>query len=261
MTSSAQTYILNTAKQRLKEGKPVFMFGVWEFTRPAVVKIAAQAGFHMVIMNAEHELHNEVSLTDFIVTANDDGLPVMVSVPTIDRHYVSRILDAGALAINLPHAETADEVEEVARWMKYPPLGERGIVFGPNTDFRIPDDVAKYCEQASEATMLVLKIESRKGLENADAMLATGWVDGLVFGPMDMSADWGVHGQTDNPEMAAEVDRVSRLAMSRGIAVIGHATDRASYERERARGALLFGTLNEMELIKEGALRFMERVR
>lgn len=43
MISSDQTYILkNTAKQRLKEGEPVFMFGVWEFTRPAVVKIAAQ---------------------------------------------------------------------------------------------------------------------------------------------------------------------------------------------------------------------------
>lgn len=46
--------------------------------------------------------------------------------------------------------------------------------------------------------------------------------------------------------------------MSRGIAVLGHATDRASCERERARGALLFGTLNEMELIKESAMRFME---
>jgi 2-keto-3-deoxy-L-rhamnonate aldolase RhmA len=210
-------------------------------------------------VESEHELHDLVKLTDFIVSAKDNGLPVMVSAPTIARHFISRILDAGALAIMMPHAETPEEVETVARWMKYPPLGERAVAFGPNTDSRIPD-VARYCEEANEATMIVLKIESRKGIENAEAMLSTGWVDGVVFGPVDLSVEWGVPGQPDHPEIAAAVERVSRMAMSRGIAVVGQASDRATYERERERGAQLFFLPSEIELIREAALDFMKRV-
>ena len=119
--SSERPQIVNRAKQRLKDGKPVFVFSVWEFTRPAMATIAAQAGFHMLSLEGEHELHNEASMTDFIVTANDNGLAVMVSAPTLERHFISRILDAGALAVMVPHAETAAQVEEVHRWMKYPP--------------------------------------------------------------------------------------------------------------------------------------------
>ena len=257
--STNPIYISNPAKDRLKAGKPVFGFGVWEFTRPAVVKIAAQAGFHVLIVEAEHELHDEADLTDFIVTANDNGLVVMVSVPTTERHFISRILDAGALALMLPHAETPAQIETVVRWMKYPPLGERAVVFGPNTDFVVPD-VARYCEQANEATMLVLKIESRKGIENAEAMFETGRVDGIVFGPMDLSVDWGVPGQTEHPEIVEAVESVCRVARARGIPFVGHAADRTSYKAERGRGAQIFATLSEMELIREGALRFMEMV-
>jgi hypothetical protein len=46
--STDAPYITNSAKQRLKAGKPVFLFEVWELTWPVVVKIAAQAGFHMI---------------------------------------------------------------------------------------------------------------------------------------------------------------------------------------------------------------------
>ena len=63
--STNPIYISNPAKDRLKAGKPVFGFGVWEFTRPAVVKIAAQAGFHVLIVEAEHELHDEADLNRF----------------------------------------------------------------------------------------------------------------------------------------------------------------------------------------------------
>ena len=257
---SDEPYITNIAKQQLKEDKPLFVFQVWELTRPVAAKISAQAGFHMIAVESEHELHNEKTLTDFIVTANDNGLAVMVSAPTIERHFISRILDAGALAIMLPHAETPEQVEQLAGWMKYPPVGGRAVSFGPNSDFQIPD-VARYCEQANDATMIILKIESAKGIQNAEAMMSTGWVDGIVFGQVDLTVDWGVPGQLDHPEIAAAVDNVSKMAMSRGIAVAGSASDRASYERERARGAQIFFLPSELDIIRKAAFEFMDMVR
>lgn len=108
--------------------------------------------------------------------------------------------------------------------------------------------------------MIVLKIESRKGVESAEAMFSTGLVDALVFGPVDLSVDWGVPGQTDHPEIVGALDRVSKLALSHRIAVIGHAVDRESYQRERERGAQIFAVAGEIDLLREGAERFMEMV-
>ena len=84
------------------------------------------------------------------MTANDNGLVVMVRIPTTEQHFISRILGAGALAVMLPHAETPEQIETVARWMKYPLVGERAVVFRSNTDCVVPD-VASYCEQANGA--------------------------------------------------------------------------------------------------------------
>lgn len=259
--SEGKVYFTNVAKERLKRGEPLLTFGVWEFFRPVVAKIAARAGFHALIIEGEHEFHDLVAMTDFIVSARDNGLSVIVSVPTEERHFVSRVMDAGAHGIMLPHAETAEQVTHVARMMKYPPVGERGIVWGPNTDFYAPDDVRAYVEQANEATMLMVKIESRKGVDNAEAMFETGFVDCLVFGPMDMSADFGVAGQTDHPDVRRAIERMSQAALDRGIAIIGKSTDRSTYREERERGAQMFATLSEMELLAQAAEQWMDITR
>ena len=259
--SSDHPYITNSVKETLKAGGPVSIFGVFEFTRPAVVKIAAQAGFDGLLLETEHVLHNAENLTNVLVAAKDNGISTIVSVPTADQQFVSRILDAGALGIELPRAETPEQVADMVRYMKYPPDGERDVVFGPNTDYVMPD-IGRYCKEANRATMLVLKIESRKGIENAEAMLANEWVDAVVFGPVDLSVDMGIPGQTDHPDYLAAVERVTDLALSRGIAVSAAETpDSAAFERQRARGIQIFGTTTELDLLLEAGRDFIERLR
>lgn len=257
--SMKDCYVVSRSKQRLTSGQPVFSLVVFEFTRPAIVKFAAQAGLHMMLVEAEHEFHNERELTDFLVCCNDNGIDAVVSVPTHDQHFVSRIMDAGAAGVKLPHAETAEQVNELAQWVKYPPTGKRAMVYGPNTDFEVPD-VARYCREANDTSLIILKIESRLGVENAEAMFDTGWVDGIVFGPVDLTCDWGVPGEVDHPEIVEAMDRVSRIAIERTIAVIGNASDRKAYEESRRRGAQLFAIPTELELIRDGILAFMKNV-
>ena len=54
----------------------------------------------------------------------------------------------------------------------------RALAFGANIAYRT-GDTAVYCPQAKAATSLMLKIESRKGVENAEAMMANEWVDAI----------------------------------------------------------------------------------
>jgi 2-keto-3-deoxy-L-rhamnonate aldolase RhmA len=250
----------NRIKRKLQAGEPVTGLRVFEFFRPAVAKVAAQAGFDMVVIEAEQDLAGPREVTDFIGCCCDNGMDVIVAPPSGDRSTIARYMDAGATGIKLPHAETAAQVNDVARWLKYPPEGRRGFVDGPNTQFRMPD-VAKYCREANEATLLLVKIESRSGIENAEAIFETGCVDGVIFGPWDLSIDWRLPGQVDHPDLTSAMEKVAGAALSRGIAVAGHAADAETYRRERARGAQIFQHSSEIDIIRASAEAFMEIVR
>lgn len=258
--SSERPLITNPAKSILKSGGPLFGFNVFESLRPSVVKIVAQTGYNFVLIENEHVLHNDETLTNFLVMARDNGLSPAVTVLVPDRPFVSRVLDAGALGICLSHADTLDQVEDLVRWMKYAPVGERGLAMGPNVEYA-PADAARYCTEANESTLLILKIESFRGIENAESMLSIDWVDGVVFGPGDLAATMGFHGEWEHPEVVAAMDRVIDIALAKNLAVEPsvYPADRSEYERQRERGIQLFGRFRstEYDLLREAASKAM----
>ncbi len=252
--------IVNPAKSILKNGGPIFGFNVFESLHPSVVKIAAQTGYNMLLVENEHVLHNDETLTNFLVMARDNGLSPAVTVLEPSRSLVSRVLDAGALGICLSHAETPDQVEALVRWMKYAPAGERGLAMGANVDYA-EADAARYCEEANQATLLILKIESWRGVENAEELLANEWVDAVVFGPGDLAAKMGFHGKWEHPQVVAGMEHVIEIALSRNLPVEPaiYPKTHAEYQRQRERGIQLFGCFRspEYSLLREAASQAM----
>ena len=53
-------------------------------------------------------------------------------------------------------------------------------------------EVARYCREANEATLVLPEIESPTGVRNAEAIMDVEGVDGIVFGPGDLSVKDGV---------------------------------------------------------------------
>ena len=250
--------IKNPAREILKSGGPLLGFNVFESLRPSVVKIVARAGFDMLLVENEHVLHNDETLTNFVVMARDNGLSPAVTVLVPDRPFVSRVLDAGALGICLSHAERLEQVEDLVRWMKYAPAGRRGLAMGANIDYA-PGDVARYCREANEATLMLLKIESREGVQNAETLLSNRWVDGVVFGPGDLAAKMGFHGEWEHPEVVRAITSVVELALSKGVATEPaiYPKNREEYEQQRAAGIQLFGRFrsSEYDLLRDAAAK------
>ena len=258
--SSERPLITNPVKNILKNGGAVFGFNVFESLRPSVIKIVAQTGYNMTLVENEHILHNDETLTNFLVMARDNGLSPVVTVLEPSRPIVSRVLDAGALGICLSHAETLDQVEAVVRWMKYAPAGERGLAMGANVDYA-EADAARYCEEANEATLLILKVESPRAVENADGLLANKWVDAVVFGPGDLAAKMGFHGEWEHPQVVAAMEHVIEIALSRNLPVEPaiYPKNRTEYRQQRERGIQLFGSFRtpEYSLLREAASQAM----
>ena len=238
----------NKAKQLLRRGLPVVIFNVFESLRPSVVKIVDQLGYDLLLIETEHMQHNPENLTNFLVMARDHGLSPVITISDQSRGAIGRFLDAGAMGFCLSHAETVEQVEQLISWMKYPPEGIRALAHGPNADYRM-DDARRYCVEANDATMLLLKIESQIGIENAEAMMQVKGVDGIVFGPGDLACDMNCHGEWESPDVVAAMENVIEKALEKGIPIEASLSvgDAAEYERQRSRGIQLFGPARSSE--------------
>ena len=215
---SDQPLIVNRTKDKLKAGEPIFGVNIFEALTPSVVKIAANAGFDMLMVDAEHAINDDGRLSLFLTLVRDNGMAPVVTVIAPERALVSRVLDAGAMGIILSHSETPEQMQDLVRWVKYAPEGERGLAMGANASYDI-SDVARYCREANDAILILPKIESPLGVENAGAMMDVEGVDGVVFGPGDLSAKMGHPGQWEHPEVLAAINSVVDAAIARGLAV------------------------------------------
>lgn len=246
--NSEKPIISNPAKEKLNTGEPIFGVNIFEALTPSVVKIAANLGFDMLMVDAEHALNDDGRLAMFLTLVRDNGMAPIVTVAAPERALVSRVLDAGALGIILSHSETPEQMENLVSWVKYAPEGVRGLALGANAGYD-SSDIARYCREANQATLVLPKIESPIGVQNAGAMMDVDGVDGVVFGPGDLSAKMGFHGQWENPEVISAINTVVNAAIARGLAVEPPVmpSDKVAYERDLLRGARIFGATRQTE--------------
>ena len=62
-------------------------------------------------------------------------------------------------------------------------------------------DLAQTVRELDQASMVVAMIESRAGVEAADAIAAVDGVDIVLVGASDLSVELGVAGQVDHPQV------------------------------------------------------------
>jgi 2-keto-3-deoxy-L-rhamnonate aldolase RhmA len=196
----------NRVKLALHEGR--VQVGTWIHTLGSrqLPRVLATAGYDYVLIDMEHSAFSIETVADLCQAATAAGLLPVVRPPAKQAHLISRPLDNGAVGIWAPHVDTREDAEAVVRAAKFPPLGERGSQPpNANTDFA-SFAAAQYMADANRETLVMVQIESRQALNNLDAILTTPGVDGACVGRGDLSADLGVAGARDHPEVLAGVE-------------------------------------------------------
>ena len=200
----------NQVKRALQQGQ--VQIGTWVTTlrNPHLPQILRSAGFDFIYVDMEHSDFSIETVGDLCAAALAHGLVPIVRPPAKEAHLLTRPLEVGAMGLLLPHVDTAQEAQEAVRAVKFPPLGQRGFnVRTVHTAFLGADPKA-YARAANEETLLIVQIESRRGVRNLDAILAVDGVDGAVIGRGDLSADLGVMGEWDHPEVIRGVETMIR---------------------------------------------------
>jgi len=253
--------IQNNLKRVLKQGGVAVGATILECPRPAVAKVLALAGFDFLFLEYEHAYFNEESMGALILAARDSNLPVVTKVPSLHRHFISRALDAGALGIQLPRTNSAEDVRKLVQYAKFPPLGDRAGCPGlANTDFR-EVEAEEFFRTGNEETLIVGHIETREGLENLDEILDVPGLDALFIGPYDLSAALGLPGQVTHPRLLDAAQRVIDGARARGIAPGIYAGDIETGRMWIEKGMQLIETASELAMIYTGGRTLMSQFR
>lgn len=202
----------NTFKQTLHSGKIATSVMARAVTNHTVGQIAANAGFHAVMVDMEHSAVGLETASGVFASALNAGLTPLVRVPAAGAEWISRSLDAGALGVIVPHVNTAEEAQAAVKYAKFSPVGERSISGGmPIFHLRSVPNMAS-SQVANENTLVICMIETEEAVNNVDAILAVEGVDMIHVGTNDLADSLGITGELGHDKVFEAYARISDAA-------------------------------------------------
>jgi 4-hydroxy-2-oxoheptanedioate aldolase len=206
----------------LKEHKPVF--NAWTgLGSPLAVEMAADAGWHSVLIDQQHGAGGPSELQACLTAAKAAGVPAMVRVAQLDYGLIGRALDAGAQGVMVPMIETPEDAARLVHFTKYPPLGGRSL--GPYRGRLLIE--GDYFAAANDWTIACGQIETARAVENIDAICATPGFDMICIGPNDLaiSLSGGQDRNIKSQKMLETVEHIRARAEAQGVITFLYAGD------------------------------------
>ena len=223
---------------------------------PVITEQLAHAGFDALIIDHEHapgSLETAIHQMRAIGTT-----PTTALVRVADNHpmYFKQALDNGAEGVLVANVESAEEAARAVSACRYPPKGIRGHQTGAsrasNWGFLAPDE---YYRTWEDNLLIVLLIESVKGVEAIPEMCAIPEVDMLFIGPTDLSGSVGKVRDFADPRfqevMGAAERKIIEGGKWLGAVTLPGDTPQAQFDR----GYHFVTNCNDVSLLRDGAAR------
>ena len=215
----------DTLKTRLKKGETLAGTFIAELRTANYGSILDAAGYDFALFDMEHCAFSMQDLAAMFPSFHGSRSQPVVRVPAVRREFFQPLLDLDVRGIMVPMVESPEEIREAVALMKYPPHGRRGVHFAtPHTRFRGADRDA-YARMANDNVLLIVQIETDKGLANLDAILDEPGVDVAFVGNGDLSSFMRLPNTLVEGPVLDAAHRILQNAKARGIPGGGAFTD------------------------------------
>jgi len=203
-----------TAVERIRNNKKIVGTMVRMIRNPSVATIAKAAGLDFIMLDMEHGSYSVESVEDIAKVARLCGVGIFARIPSLDRAYVSRVMDAGIQAVMVPMISSAEEARKLVGWARYEPIGNRGLSSnGGLTDYQgMGMDAPLFMKSQNQKTLTIAQIETKQAIDCIDEIAAVEGIDVLLIGPNDLSISLGLPGQTLDPLVLEAITKVADSA-------------------------------------------------
>ncbi|MEY2683181.1 MAG: hypothetical protein RJA09_325 [Pseudomonadota bacterium] len=206
----------NTFKAALKAGQS--QIGCWVGLADAnVAEALAGCGFDWLLLDGEHAPNDVRTVLEQLRAVAPYAVQPVVRPVQGEVALIKQYLDVGAQSLLVPMIDTPEQAALMAKAVRYPPHGIRGVGAALARASRW-NQVTDYLNQAEQEICLLVQAETTLAVQNLAAIAATDGVDGVFFGPADLSASMGYRGQPNHPEVQRTILEGIRTVRAAGKA-------------------------------------------
>jgi 2-keto-3-deoxy-L-rhamnonate aldolase RhmA len=247
----------NHALRQLRAGKLAIGLGLRQARTVDTAQIAKTAGFDWLFIDCEHNSMDTDTAAQIAAASLAVGITPIVRVPGKEHWLASRMLDNGAQGIVVPHVESEQEAKRIADHCRFPPLGHRSMGGGLQQLGFASLPVGEAARVVNEETLVVVMLESPKGVDNCEAIAAVPGIDALLIGTNDLCFELGIPGQFDDPRVAEAYRKTIAACRKHGkYAGMGGMYSAQLLERHIAMGVQLVLAGSDFSLLMQaGAAR------
>jgi 2-keto-3-deoxy-L-rhamnonate aldolase RhmA len=207
----------NHTKRRLAEGKIAIGMGLRLARSVDIATIAKTCGYDWLFIDMEHNSMDVDTAAQIAMASLPVGISPIVRVPGKEHHHASRLLDAGAQGIVVPHVDSVEEAERAFAYCKYPPQGHRSAM-GALPQFAYQSvPVGEATKAANEETLVVVMLETPDAIAKVDEIAAVKGLDVVLIGTNDLCAEMGIPGQFADSRVEDAYRKVVAACNKNGI--------------------------------------------
>lgn len=247
--------IKNTMKEKLLSGRPALGVSVM-IPSPQVVEMIGRLRFDWVLIDCEHGTISLESLELMVMAAEASGITPIARPESNEPEAILRVMDRGAMGVQVPHVNSAGEARRAVDAVKYHPLGSRGLAVATRPAcYGFGLSLAEYVEEANRATLVCVQLEEVEALRQIGEILEVPGVDVFFIGPSDLSQSMGLPGQSEAPAVQAAMSQAFATITAAGR-VPGSAGGAKAIARYLEQGCL-YAYTHFPRLVADGAAAFM----
>ncbi len=248
----------NKMKARILSGQPALGVSVM-IPSPQIVEMVGRLGFDWVLLDCEHGTLTLETLELMIMAAEASGITPIVRPETREADAILRVMDRGAMGVQVPHINTAADARRVVEAVKYHPVGNRGLAAGTRpSNYGFGLAMKEYVAAANRETLVCVQLEEAEALRNIDEIVRVEGVDVFFVGPSDLSQSLGYPGQADAPQVKQAIDDALAAIVAAGK-MPGSTGNSASIVDYMSKGCLYLYT-HLPRLLAAGSAEFMRAV-
>jgi 4-hydroxy-2-oxoheptanedioate aldolase len=200
----------NTFRDALRSGRA--QIGLWVGLADAnAAEALAPTGYDWLLLDAEHAPNDPRTVLEQLRALAPYPVHPVVRPVVGDVALVKQYLDIGAQTLLIPMIDTPEHARLMVRAMRYAPEGVRGMGAALARASRW-NQIGDYVNVANEQMCLLVQAETQLALTNLRSIAEVEGVDGVFFGPADLSASMGHRGQPGHPDV--------QRAIAEGIATV-----------------------------------------
>ncbi len=225
---------------------------------PLSVELLGRAGFDWTVIDLEHGAATEADLLALLYAAETTPMTPIVRVPSAERLRVGRALDLGAAGIMLPQLQSAAEVRDAVGYLRYPPVGQRGVALRTRGADLGAVGHADLARVINERIVGVVQIEAASTVAEADQIAALDEVDVLFVGPADLTHNLGIPGRFDETSYLDALGTVIAACRAHGKAAGILVYDASGLDRLLELGFRFIGLGSEGSFVSNGARAMLQ---